>query len=162
MAAVCGEPLAAAPRLAILESPSGPTKPGTSWSLRGVTSHERYVNRAEHEALRSRQPPLGRREATRAALIPITKSDSWWELTQEDRRSIFEERSRHISTGLEFLPAIARRLYHSRDLGEEFDFLTWFEFAPEAAASFDELLGRLRRTEEWNYVTREVEIRLVR
>jgi len=48
-------------------------------------------------------------------------------LTQDERREIFEERSRHIATGLEYLPAVARRLHHSRDLGGPFDFLTWFE-----------------------------------
>ena len=52
--------------------------------------------------------------------------------------------------------------YHSRDLGEPFDFLTWFEFAPQHDAAFDELLGMLRSTEEWRYVEREVEIRLSR
>jgi chlorite dismutase len=120
------------------------------------------VNRAERTALAATQPPLGRPEATCAALIPITKSEAWWELTQEDRRAIFEERSHHIAVGLEYLPATARRLYHSRDLGEPFDFLTWFEFAPSETPGFDELVERLRSSEEWTYVTREVEIRLTR
>jgi hypothetical protein len=57
---------------------------------------------------------------------------------------------------------VARRLHHGRDLGAEFDFLTWFEFPPSAAAEFDELLRRLRATEEWTYVEREVEIRVSR
>jgi chlorite dismutase len=43
------------------------------------------------------QAPLGRREATFAALIPIKKSAAWWELTQEQRRAIFEDKSRHIA-----------------------------------------------------------------
>jgi len=83
------------------------------------------------------------------------------EPTEDERRAILEERSHHIAIGLEYLPAIARRLHHSRDLGEGFDFLTWFEFAPTDAAAFDEVLARLRATEEWTYVEREVEIRLV-
>ena len=45
-------------------------------------------------------------------------------------------RSRHIETGLRYVPAVARRLYQSRDLGEPFDFLTWFEYAPGDAADF--------------------------
>ena len=36
-----------------------------------------------------------------------------------------------MPVGLDYLPGVARKLYHSRDLGEEFDFLTWFEFEPE-------------------------------
>lgn len=71
-------------------------------------------------------------------------------------------RPRHIATGLEYLPAVARRLHHGRDLGEPFDFLTWFEYAPADADEFQELVGRLRQTEEWRYVEREIDIRLVR
>jgi chlorite dismutase len=131
-----------------------------AWVLRGVTSNERYVSRHEQEALEAVQQPLGRPGCTRAVLIPITKSAAWWELPQDERRAIFEERSGHIATGLQYLPAIARRLHHGRDLGEPFDFLTWFEFAPADEGDFDELLGRLRASDEWAYVEREVEIRL--
>ena len=86
----------------------------------------------------------------------------WWELSQDERRAIFEERSRHLRIGLDYLPAVARRLHHSRELGEPFDFLTWFEYAPQDAQAFEELVARLRRTEEWSYVEREVDIRLSR
>jgi hypothetical protein len=74
---------------------------------------------------------------------------------------IFEERSHHITIGLRYLPAVARRLYHCHDLGEPFDFLTWFEYAPADAEVFEELVGTLRETEEWTYVEREIDIRLV-
>ena len=133
-----------------------------AWFLRGVVSNERYTDRRERELLEARQPLLGRREATRAALIPITKSDDWWSLAQDERRRIFEVRSGHIRTGLQYLPAIARRLYHGRDLGEPFDFLTWFEYAPEDAPAFEALVRKLRSTQEWRYVVREVDIRLER
>jgi hypothetical protein len=133
-----------------------------AWILRGVTSHHRYVERSEKAALVAVQPALGRPEATLAALIPIRKSAAWWELAQDERRAIFEGRSHHITLGLKYLPAIARRLYHCRELGEPFDFLTWFEYAPENEALFDELVGALRSTEEWRYVEREVDIRLRR
>jgi chlorite dismutase len=116
----------------------------------------------EQNSLTAVQEYSGRPEATCAALIPITKSAAWWALTQDERRAIFEDRSAHIAAGLRYLPAIARRLHHGRDLGETFDFLTWFEFAPQHAAAFDQLVGVLRDTEEWNYVEREVDIRLVR
>jgi chlorite dismutase len=76
-----------------------------------VTTDEHYVNQAERAALTVRQQGLGRTEATCAALIPIKKSEAWWELTQDERREIFGERSRHIATGLEYLPAVARRLH---------------------------------------------------
>jgi len=128
----------------------------------GVASHLRYAERAEKVKLEEVQAGLGRAEATCAALIPIRKSSAWWELTQEERRSIFEDKSRHIADTLKYLPAIARQLYHCRDLGEPFDFLTWFEYAPEHAAVFEELVGELRATEEWTYVEREVDVRVMR
>ena len=136
--------------------------PPTAWHLAGRASHVRYVERSEKTALVSVQAGLGRPEATRAALIPIRKNAAWWDLTQEERRRIFEDKSRHIADSMKYLPAIARQLYHSRDLGEPFDFLTWFEFAPEHAATFEELVATLRRTEEWRFVEREVDVRLER
>jgi hypothetical protein len=160
--ALTGPALVPVPRLAILNGSQGTTPQDSVWLLCGVTSYERYVQRAERSALVARQPDLGRPDATRAALIPIKKSAAWWELTQEERRMIFEERSHHISIGLSYLPAIARRLYHCHDLGEPFDFLTWFEYAPATSAAFEELVGTLRETEEWTYVEREIDIRLVR
>jgi chlorite dismutase len=135
---------------------------GITWTFGGVATHLRYTAREEKETLASLQPPLGRPESTSAVLIPITKSGAWWDLAQDERRTILEQRSKHIETGREYLPAIARKLYHGRELGEPFDFLTWFEFAPKDERKFDELLQRLRRTEEWTYVEREVEIRLTR
>ena len=68
----------------------------------------------------------------------------------------------YTALGLQYLPAVARQLYHCRDLGEPFDFLTWFEYAPEHAAAFEELVAALRATAEWTYVEREVDIRLER
>jgi hypothetical protein len=61
---------------------------------------------------------------------------------------------------MDYLPAIARRLLHCRELGEPFDFLTWFEYAPEHAQAFEDMVARLRDTLEWRYVDREVDIRL--
>ncbi|MEO7442786.1 MAG: chlorite dismutase family protein [Acidimicrobiales bacterium] len=160
---VIGDPLAPASRLDVAEgSPAAVAEPPVAWTLRGFTSNERYVERAERAALTAVQAPLGRPTATRAALIPIRKSAAWWELTQDERRSVLETRSRHIAIGLRYLPAVARRLHHCRDLGEAFDFVTWFEYPPDAAGAFEDLVGELRRTEEWSYVEREVDIRLSR
>jgi hypothetical protein len=158
--AIQGTTLEPAQRLSIVESEQ--IAAGSRWSLRGVISNARYTTRVEADVLAAIQPPLGRAEATRAALIPIKKSSAWWALGQDERRGIYEERSRHTSIGLAYLPRIARRLHHSRDLGEPFDFLTWFEFAPENEGAFDELLEKLRASEEWRYVEREVDIRLTR
>ena len=165
LAPVKGASLARTPALSSIYSASIalPILPSlTSWRLAGVASHVRYTERAEKNQLIEAQAPLGRPEATCAALIPIKKSAAWWELTQEERRQIFEDRSHHIASSLRFLPAIARQLYHCRDLGGPFDFLTWFEFAPADTSLFEELVAMLRTTEEWRYVEREVDVRMVR
>ena len=166
---VKGEGLALVPHLAILDetaivraTDSVPGASGVRWLLRGVRSYLRYVERAEKTRLDEASPPLGRPEATRAALIPIRKSAAWWDLPQDERRSIFETRSHHIADSMKYMPAVARRLYHARDLGEPFDFLTWFEYAPKDADLFEDLVRMLRSTDEWTFVEREVDIRLER
>lgn len=159
---VRGQPLPAAARVDRIEGGGRMPSGVFSWALRGVTSHARYVTAGEKAALEAAQPSLGRPEASRAALIPIRKTSAWWSLAQDERRAILEESSHHIAVGLEYLPAVARRLYHARELGEPFDFLTWFEFSAEHNKAFDTLLARLRETDEWRFVEREVEVRLAR
>lgn len=163
--AFIGEGLPCAERMTVVEGAdlqAGDHAAEPGLLLRGVTSNARYTKRDELTALGARQQGLGRPHATRAALIPIRKSEAWWALAQDERRAIMEERSRHIAIGLDYLPGVARRLHHCRELGEPFDFLTWFEYAPEDADAFETLVGRLRATEEWAYVEREVDIRLSR
>jgi len=158
---VRGASLPEVARLAVTSPPVEPS-PQSVWSLRGALSNVRYITRPEQTELQTRQPPLNRPEANRAALIPIRKSHQWWEMTQEERREVFEEKSHHVRDSMKYLPAVARRLVHSRDLGEPFDFLTWFEYAQEDAEVFEQLVMHLRRTAEWEYVEREVDIRLAR
>ena len=122
------------------------------------------MTRPEKTQLVAKQPTLGRLQATRAAFILIRKKASWWALPQDERRRIFEETSNHVRTGLQYLPAVARRLHHCRDLGEDepFYFLTWFGYAPSDSTAFDDLVAELRATDEWTYVDREIDICVVR
>ncbi|MCU0428664.1 MAG: chlorite dismutase family protein [Cytophagaceae bacterium] len=161
MAAVSGQAIETVAYLSILPNATNTLTTGV-WKLTGFTSNVRYAEKAEREKLNSVQPDLGRSFATCAALIPIRKSESWWNMAQDERRKIFEAQSHHTETGLKFLPAIARRLYHCRDIGQPFDFLTWFEYAPEDSDKFEELVASLRATEEWKYVDREIDFRLVK
>ena len=162
--AVIGDPLPAVERLEIVTGAVAALPEGGKWMLRGVTSNDRYVTRDEKERLIKKQAALGRPEATHMALIPIRKNAKWWALTQDERRALFEEKSKHVTVGLKYLPGVARRLHHCRDLGtsEPFDFLTLFDFAKSDAPAFDDLVAALRASEEWKYVEREVDIRLVR
>lgn len=161
IAGVRGATLPHMDAMAVIEPPETPALP-CAWLLRGVASNHRYASRAELGVLGMRQPALQRAEATCAALIPIRKSDGWWRMAQNERLALFHAGTGHNRIGLDYLPGIARRLLHCRDLGEPFDFLTWFEFAPAEEPAFDELLRRLRETAEWSFVEREVEIRFTR
>ena len=160
--AISGAPLRAADRLTMTESVAGNDGVPAVWQLQGTTSNARYTTRDETGVLTAKQEGLSRTSASCAALIPIRKSEAWWAMAQDERRAVFEEQSRHIAIGLDYLPAVARRLHHSRELGQPFDFLTWFEFAPTDADAFDHMLVRLRATPEWRFVEREVEVRLTR
>ena len=84
-------------------------------------------------------------------------------MTQDERRTIFENQSKHVTVGMKYLPAIARRLHHCRDLGdsEPFDFLTLFDFTKEDEKAFDDMLAELRASEEWKFIDREVDIRMI-
>ncbi len=159
---VRGEGIEPVERIEVVDTWLETPPPGAAWALRGTTSNLRYTTRDEKDRLAAIQAAPGRSRASRAALIPIKKSARWWDLAQDERRRIFEEMSRHTSIGLAYLPAIARLLHHCRDLGEPFDFITWFDFAPEDERAFDALLAELRASEEWAYVEREIDIRLTR
>ncbi len=160
--AVVGSSLETVPRIKVLNVHSTDLTERGTWVLQGFTSNVRYAERNELDQLRAKQEDLNRPASVCAALIPIKKNAEWWAMSQNERRAIFEEQSHHTEIGLAYLPDIARQLHHSRDLGEPFDFLTWFEFAPEHTDAFNKLVAQLRATKEWKYVEREVDIRLVK
>jgi chlorite dismutase len=161
---VVGDPIPEPGRLDIVSGALPGLPAGAQWMLKGVTSNVRYVEKDEKAELESKQAALGRPEATHGALIPIRKNAKWWTLTQSERRAIFEEASHHTAVGMKYLPAIARRLHHCRDLegAEPFDFLTLFDYAAKDATAFEDLVAALRTTEEWKYVDREIDIRMTR
>jgi chlorite dismutase len=165
IAAITGETLALAPRLAVAEADAGSAVAAgaaAAWHLSGFTSNMRYTESAEYIALSALSAGLARPEASRAAMIAIRKTPAWWALAQNARRAVFEAQSQHIGIGMDYLPGVARRLHHSRDLGEPYDFLTWFEYAPEHADAFNAMVARLRATPEWKFVDRETDVRLIR
>jgi chlorite dismutase len=157
---IVGSPLESVQRIEVVNSPANNLTKQGAWVLQGFTSNVRYANRNEIVKLQSVQEGLNREKSLCAALIPIKKNAEWWAMSQDERRSIFEEQSHHTEIGLGYLPEIARQLHHSRDLGEQFDFITWFEFSPEHKELFNELLKKLRATKEWQFIEREIDIRL--
>jgi chlorite dismutase len=159
---VVGTPLEEVQRVNVVNMPSANLAESGIWVLQGFTSNVRYAERHEINQLCAKQENLNRPASSCAALIPIKKSTEWWAMSQDERRAIFEAQSHHTEIGLGYLPEIARQLHHSRDLGEQFDFITWFEFAPEHTAAFNKLVAQLRASREWEYVEREIDIRLVK
>ena len=71
--AVTGDPLPSVRRLD-LNAGSVPLPGDVGWRLRGVVSHDRYVERSEKDRLVAVQPGLRRPDASRVALIPIRKT----------------------------------------------------------------------------------------
>ena len=157
-----GVPLKPVTHIEIVHGRANHPSNRASWVLRGLARNTRFFTREERASTDSRRFAANPSASTCAALIPIRKSAEWWSLEAEDRQEIIEARTLHIRQGLRFLPAIARRLLHGRDLGEPFDVVTWFEYAPRDARIFDELVAALRSSMEWQYVEREIDIRLER
>lgn len=134
--------------------------------LVGATQHLVYTDaETRGELTRISSPESG----PLAVLIPIRKSAEWWALAQDERQAYFRStaaRAGHVALGERHAGHIYRRLYHARYLpGSEWDFLTYFEFPLERAASFRDLLAALRdprQNPEWAFVDRELEVWLTR
>lgn len=159
---IIGEPIKVIDRIEMTNPNLRNRKIDSDWTFKGISSNLRYATKKEKTILDKTPPIIGKHENSFAAFIPMSKSEEWWLLTQGERRKIFEEKSKHIKISSNYIEAIQRKLFHSRDIGEEFDFLAWFEFEPENKSLFDDLIGYLRQTEEWKYVTREIDIRVNR
>ena len=158
---ILGQPIEATEKIGVIKRNSNTLySENSKWELNAFISNLRYTSKEEKIDLNQKSRGLGRPEFNYAALISIKKSEEWWALAQDERRKIFEEDSHHIQTSAKYLSVVSRQLHHCKDLDQEFDFLTWFEFSSEHASKFDELCDILRRTEEWKYVTREIDIRL--
>lgn len=156
-----GDPVESVARVAMV-SGALTSSDTAAWILRGAFTHDRYTTRDEKTELVAKQSPIGRREATRSALILLRKNAAWWSLAQNERRAILEEQSHHIAIGMRYLPAVARRLLHCRDFAtqEPFDFLGFLDFAPENESAFNAMLDELRGTREWSFIDRDIDIRL--
>ena len=138
-----GESLAPAAHLAVIEGDEAEEATGR-WVLKGSNATDGDGGHT----------PLGRPEARGASLIAVRMSPEWWAMPEDQRPSVFEE---HPPPA-----AIAGRLHRCHDVTEPFDLLAWFEYVPDEQSSLDELLGRLRETEQWTFVEREVDIRVTR
>ncbi len=155
-----GPDLTPVSHLEILGGRLGRVPQGTAWVLPAVVSSTRYITREDPRPAESSRSPVPESREPSAALVLIRKSDEWWNLAGATRQDIIEARSRQVDARLRMLPAIARRFTLHRDGSDAFDFLTWFEFDAQDSALINDLARAIRATDEWNYVEREIEIRL--
>jgi len=139
--------------------------PAGDGELIGVTQHLLYTRAAERPDLVTTASPGA--DAI-CVVIPLTKSEAWWQLGFDERDAMFRGATRpgHVEVGLPYARSIVRKLYHSRPLsGTSFDFVTYFEFFPADRPRFEALLAGLRdpeRNPEWSFVERECELWLSR
>jgi hypothetical protein len=162
MLPLIGQPLEPAPFFEIRNEYLMRVPVDFRWLLRGVTSHQRFANTSKESCQMLPLPQLGRLGATCAAFIPLKKKQAWWELSEQEKLEIYSGDPLKTASSLRNFQGIANQLHHSRDLGEPFDFLAWFEYKPEEAGAFEEMVACLRASEEWRYVEREVDVRLVK
>ncbi len=144
-----------------------PSSPSSVIQFYGVAQNLHYTSDAQRQELDKRsRPELEPSNHSTAVLIPIRKSEDWWELVQDQRQAYFQKIKKqqgHTAIGLKYVDRVFRKLYHSRYLNAAlgYDFLTYFEFEDVYEKDFTTLLAELRDTDvnpEWVYVSREFSI----
>ncbi len=140
--------------------------PDGAGDLVAVTQHLGYTRAAERAEL---APATSPGADAHVVIIPITKSAAWWELAHDERDQLFRGAGTsegHVNVGRPVAKQILRKLYHGRGVpGAGWDFLTYFEFAPELEGEFRALVSGLRdpaRNPEWRHVEREADIWLTK
>jgi chlorite dismutase len=140
--------------------------PSGQGDLVAVTQHLGYTRSTERAELAATATPG---QGAHVVVIPLTKSPGWWSLAHDERDRLFrgaDKADGHVTIGRPHAKTILRKLYHGRGVpGAGWDFITYFEFEPELAADFRDLLSGLRdplRNPEWAEVVRESEIWLER
>jgi hypothetical protein len=107
------------------------------------------------------------RSSPNAIILPVRKTDEWWEKTPHERHAYFYPHADartgcpvkgHASAAEAGVATLYRRLYHNPDgyrREGEFDFITYFECEDRHLRTFDQVLSALRDTSqnpEWQYV----------
>lgn len=126
------------------------------------TSAEMYAY-----AYKNAMPRRSGRLQRNVIIIPIRKTQEWWEKSALDRHSYFYPHTDgatgarvkgHARAAEAGINTIFRRLYYNPDgpgRDGEFDFITYFECADEHVSTFDQICRALRdqrQNPEWRYV----------
>jgi hypothetical protein len=137
-------------------------------SLEGTERAPRYTS-AEMDDY-ANQPAASRRsgrQASHAFILPMNKTAAWWAMPALDRQAYFYPHvdgesgcavPGHARAAGEGITTLFRRLYHNPDGYQrpgEYDFITYFECAPEHVETFDRVHRALRdssQNPEWRFV----------
>jgi hypothetical protein len=137
-------------------------------ALEGADRAPRYTSAELHDYAYKRAA-LRRtgRQAPCAIILPLSKTDEWWALGTLERHAFFYPHvdirtgcavPGHAQAADEGIASIFRRLFHNPDgyqQAGEYDFITYFECAPEQLDIFSRVHQSLRDTSknpEWRYV----------
>jgi hypothetical protein len=137
-------------------------------SLDGAVRAPQYTSAEMHAYAYKNAGARGSGRAQRnAIIIPIRKTQEWWEKHALDRHAYFYPHADgatgtrakgHARAAEPGIGTIFRRLYYNPEgpgRADEFDFITYFECADEHVGTFDQICSALRderQNPEWRYV----------
>jgi hypothetical protein len=137
-------------------------------TLEGAARNPRYSS-AEMVSYSNRGAPPRRsgRVSKNAIIIPIRKTQEWWQKSPLERHSYFYPHVDHASASPvkghalaaeKGIASLFRRVYHNPEgyeRPEEWDFITYFECDDDGLPVFEDVMTALRdfhQNPEWRYV----------
>jgi hypothetical protein len=137
-------------------------------ALDGAVRNPQYTSPELHNfAYKNAVVRASGRTQRNAIIIPIRKTQEWWEKAALDRHVYFYPHADgptgsrvkgHARTAEPGISTIFRRLFYNPDgpgRADEFDFITYFECADEHLGTFDQICRALRderQNPEWRFV----------
>jgi chlorite dismutase len=130
----------------------------------GVTQELKYTNTETLKRLKAAAPKRDDgKSQPNAVVLPLSKTNAWWALPLDKRENYFNRRPKifgkkqlgHNAIGFMHISKIFRKLYHSRFIDSQQDFVTYFEFSNNNSEAYKKLLNGLRDetiNPEWKYV----------
>jgi chlorite dismutase len=130
----------------------------------GVTAELNYTDAATLDQLKANAPTRGNgTDQPHAVVLPVAKTAAWWALPLDKRKQYFDKHPEtlgknhagHNEIGFIYIKSVFRKLYHSRFVDDQQDFMTYFEFSDKDVDAYKSLLAGLRDKEknpEWEYV----------
>jgi hypothetical protein len=143
-----------------------PISASAPFQIHGATGSAQYTDPTAPYAAANglKAIPVTVAEPVLAVILPLRKTQAWWDLPFEQRKAHFHKAAtvpHHTEAGVPYISKIHRRLFHTREFTKEYDFVTYFEFRAADEAAFRKLCRELRDTKinpEWNYIDRDFEI----